>query len=106
MLSPVTLALEDASGNYGIRALEYDPTRKAFLVVLGNAVSNTKVPFRLYTWDGNSEGTVQRIKGVSFDPKMRPEGIAYGTIAGRGAVMLVDDRGGYQFLWNDDPRLK
>jgi hypothetical protein len=106
MLPPVTLAIENADGKFGVRTIEYDPSRKAFLVLLGNAVSKVKAPFLLYTWDGNDDGRVERVKGLTFDPAMRPEGIAYGTIGGRAAIMLVDDRGGYQFLWNDDPRLK
>jgi hypothetical protein len=27
-------------------------------------------------------------------------------VAGRGAIVFVDDAGGYQLLWDDDPRLK
>lgn len=63
-------------------------------------------PFSLYSWDGNAEGITRRFPDVSFDKKMRPEGITYGTIGGRGVTLFVDDRGGYQFLWNDDPRLQ
>jgi hypothetical protein len=106
MLPPVTLAIEGANGSQGIRTIEHDPSRGVFLVVIGNAVSHTKSPFTLYSWDGNAEGTVKRFKHLSFHEKMKPEGITHGTIGGRGVIMFVDDAGGYQFLWDDDTRLQ
>jgi hypothetical protein len=105
MLPPVTLALEAADGSRGIRSIDYDPSRKAFLVLVGNTLSGSHVPFQLYSWDGNLQGIVNHFKSLVFDKKMRPEGITCGTIGGRGVMMLVDDSGGYQYLWNDDPRL-
>jgi hypothetical protein len=33
---------------------------------------------------------------------MKVEGVTRGTIRGRGAVVFVDDGGGFQVLWNDD----
>jgi hypothetical protein len=33
---------------------------------------------------------------------MKPEGIAFGTIADRLAVVIVDDNGGYYVLWDDE----
>jgi hypothetical protein len=36
---------------------------------------------------------------------MKAEGVAPGTIGGRGAVVFVDDGGGYQVVWDDDARL-
>lgn len=105
MLSPVTLAIEESDGSLGIRSIKHDPSRGVFLVVVGNAVSKTKYPFTLYSWDGNAQGAVTRFKNISFHSKMKPEGITYGTIGGRGVILFVDDAGGYQFLWEDDPRL-
>jgi hypothetical protein len=43
---------------------------------------------------------------VRFHKKMRVEGVASGTIGGRRAIVFVDDAGGYQVLWEDDPRLR
>lgn len=106
MLPPVTLAIEAANGNQGVRSIKHDPSRGAFLVVIGNAVSGSKTPFTLYSWDGNSEGIVKRFKHITFHGKMKPEGITYGTIGGRGVILFVDDGGGYQYLWEDDPRLR
>jgi hypothetical protein len=71
-----------------------DPSRGVFLVVVGNALSGTKSPFSLYSWDGNAEGRVKRFKRLSFHRKMRPKGITPGTIGGRGVIVLVDDAGG------------
>jgi hypothetical protein len=51
-------------------------------------------------------GMVKRFKRISFHKKMRPEGVTHGTIGGRGVIVFVDDRGGYQFIWSDDPRLE
>jgi hypothetical protein len=106
MLPPVTLAIEDADGSQGIRTIEYDPSRGVFLVVVGNAVTGTKSPFVLYSWDGNVEGRVKRFKNLMFHRKMKPEGVTHGTVGGRGAVVFVDDAGGYKLLWDDDHRLQ
>ena len=106
MLPPVTLAVENADGTQGVRTIEYDSSRGVFLVVVGNAVSGQKVPFTLYSWDGNEKGDVRRFKHLSFHKKMKPEGVTHGTIGGRGVLFFVDDAGGYQFVWDDDPRLQ
>lgn len=106
MLSPITLAIDEANGSQGVRSIKHDPSRGVFLVVIGNALSQVKAPFMLYSWDGNVQGAVSRFNRVSFHPKMKPEGITYGTIGGRGVILFVDDAGGYQFLWEDDPRLQ
>jgi hypothetical protein len=106
MLPPITLAVDGANGSQGIRSIKYDPSRNVFLIVIGNAISGTKTPFQLYAWDGNPQGTVSRFKHLSFHEKMKPEGVTHGTIGGRGVVMFVDDAGGYQYLWDDDPRLQ
>ena len=106
MRPPVLLDLPGDRLERGIRTMEYDAWRKTTLIVTGNAVSQSKVPFELYAWDGNPKGTVTRFEHVRFDPKFRVEGVAPGTIAGRPALVFVDDRGGYQVLWGDDPRLR
>jgi hypothetical protein len=100
-----TLRLEEAGGEQGIRSIEYDPTREAFLVVTGNSRSASKVPFSLYLWDGNVKGKVKRFRRLAFDGEMRAEGVTHGTIGGRGAIVFVDDAGGYNILWDDDARL-
>lgn len=105
IMPPITLGIEGADGTQGIRSVEYDPVREAFLIVVGNAVRGSKVPYAMYCWDGNEEGLVTRFKHITFHKKMRPEGVTHGTIGGRGVMMFVDDAQGYQLLWDDDPRL-
>ncbi len=105
MLPPVILKLAPAAGERGIRTMEYDEASKRVLIVTGNARSGTKVAFEFYSWDGNAQGRVHRFDGVRFDPMFRVEGVTPGSIDGRAAMIFVDDRGGYQVLWGDDPRL-
>jgi hypothetical protein len=105
MLPPVALHVEPHKDPQGVRCIEFDPTRGSFLVVVGNSTSASKAPFQLYSWDGNERGRVERFEGVRFHKKMRVEGVTHGTIGGRGAIVFVDDKGGYQLLWDDDRRL-
>ena len=51
--------------------------------------------------DGGDSGAVVHVSDVLFDPRMRPEGIAFGTIGNRPASVLVDDKGGYYVFWQD-----
>ena len=105
MLPAITLQLKDVGEEQGIRAMEYDPSRNLFLIVIGNSTSASKAPFSLYTWDGNEQGVVRRHKRIRFHKRMKVEGVTHATIGGRGAIVFVDDAGGYQFIWDDDPRL-
>ena len=106
MLPPVYLRLADSEHEQGIRSIEYDPSRGTTLVVVGKTISGSKAPFELYEWDGNLEGIVRRFDNARFHPRFRVEGVTHGSIGGRGALVFVDDRGGYQVLWDDDRRLK
>jgi Protein of unknown function (DUF3616) len=105
MMPPVFLDLVPGDSERGIRTMEFDPSRNGILIVTGNSTSQSQAPFELYQWDGNPKGKVKRFDGVRFDPKFRVEGVTPGTIAGRPALIFVDDRGGYQVLWGDDKRL-
>jgi hypothetical protein len=105
MLPPVWLALGDDEGEQGIRSIEFDPVRGVLLLVAGNSTSASQAPFTFHSWDGNAEGDVRHFEGVRFHRKMKVEGVAPGTVGGRGAIVFVDDAGGYQLLWDDDPRL-
>jgi hypothetical protein len=106
MLQPVSLATRDALGEQGIRTMEFDPSRGVWLFVAGNSTSTSRAPFTLYSWDGNTQGVVRHFGNVRFHKKMKVEGVTHGIIGGRGAIVFVDDAGGYQVLWDDDPRLK
>jgi hypothetical protein len=105
VLRPLRLAVPDADGDAGIRAMSLDPSSGTSLIILGNATSRSQGRFKLYSWDGNPRGVVRHIRGVKFRKRMKVEGVTRGTVRGRPAVVFVDDGGGYQVLWGDDPRL-
>lgn len=104
MLPPIRLALDVAEGAQGIRSIEYIAKRHSFLVIVGKAISKSKVPFALYEWNGNEQGRMRRLD-VSFAEKMKPEGVTSGKVAGKPALLFVDDAGGYQVLWLHKARL-
>ncbi len=104
VLPPIRLFLGATGGPQGIRSIEYVASRHAFLVVVGKAISGGKAPFELYEWKGGHRGKLRRLD-VSFAAKMKPEGVTSGTVAGKPALLFVDDGGGYQVLWLDKTRL-
>jgi hypothetical protein len=106
MLPPVLLGIKDDRGEQGIRTIGFDPACSAWLIVAGNSTSASKAPCTLYAWDGNAQGIVRHYENVRFHKRMKVEGVTHGTAGGRGAIVFVDDAGGYQLLWDDDPRLK
>jgi hypothetical protein len=103
MLQPIRLSLDPAEAARGIRSIEYVADIRAFLVIIGKAISGEKAPFALYAWKGGRRGKTRRLN-VSFADKMKPEGVTSGTIAGRPALLYLDDGGGYQVFWLDQPR--
>jgi hypothetical protein len=105
MLTPILLEIRDGRGEQGIRTIGYDPPRGVWLIVAGNSTSASRAPFTLYSWDGNPRGVVHHFEDVRFHKRMKVEGVTHGRVGGRGAVVFVDDAGGYQLLWDDDPRL-
>jgi hypothetical protein len=105
LLEPQVLAVPTAHGELGLRAMSLHQATGVSLITLGNPTSASKAPFRLYSWDGNPEGRLQHYDRVRFHRRMKVEGVTRGTIAGRNAVVFVDDGGGYQVLWADDERL-
>ena len=98
VLQPIRLMLGAAGGARGIRSIEYAPGLDAFLVIVGKSISGGPGPFELYEWKGGRRGKLRR-RNVSFAEKMKPEGVTSGTIAGKPALLFVDDGGGYQTLW-------
>ncbi|MCI0615983.1 DUF3616 domain-containing protein [bacterium] len=105
MLSPTRLNLKATNDEQGIRSISYDTLRKVLLLLTGNATSASKAPFSLYSWDGNTSGIVHHFEKIQFHKKAKAEGLTHGTINHRGAIVFVDDAGGYSFLWDDDPSL-
>ena len=105
VLEPLSLAVPDGNGEAGIRAMSLDQSTGTSLIILGNSTSRSKAPFKLYSWDGNPRGIVRHYEDVRFHKRMKVEGVTRGTVRGRPAVVFVDDGGGFQVLWGDDPRL-
>jgi hypothetical protein len=97
---PIQLFVEDTLDEQGIRGLSNEQDRDAFLVITGKSISDSKAPFALYEWSGNADGAMRRFN-VKFAKKMKPEGIARGTIGGKSALVIVDDNGGFQVVWAD-----
>jgi hypothetical protein len=47
----------------------------------------------------SKRGAVSPDISINFAKKMKPEGIARGTIGGKSALVIVDDNGGFQVVW-------
>lgn len=101
VLQPIRLMLGTAGGARGIRSIEYAHELHAFLVIVGKSISGGPGPFELYEWKGGRRGKLRR-RNVSFAEKMKPEGVTSATIAGKPALLFVDDGGGYQVLLEPD----
>jgi hypothetical protein len=97
---PIQLSVEATIDEQGIRGIFNEQDRDTFLVITGKSISDSKAPFALYEWSGNSDGVMRRFN-VGFAKKMKPEGIARGTIGGKSALVIVDDNGGFQVVWSD-----
>jgi hypothetical protein len=97
---PIQLSMEVTPDEQGIRGLSNEQDRDAFLVITGKSISDSKAPFALYEWSGNADGAMRQFN-VRFAKKMKPEGIARGTIGGKSALVIVDDGGGFQVVWAD-----
>jgi hypothetical protein len=91
----IRLSPEPEEEEQGIRSLEYVEGLGSFLVVIGNSIEHSKVPFTLYEWDGQPAGTLRRLP-ITFAKKMKPEGVTAGTVGGKPVLLFVDDAGGYQ----------
>ncbi|HKQ76516.1 MAG TPA: hypothetical protein VJ810_22670 [Blastocatellia bacterium] len=97
---PIQLSVGAPLGEQGIRGFFNEPDRDAFLVIIGKSISDSKSPFALYEWSGDSGSAVRRFD-IAFAKKMKPEGVTRGTIGGRKALVIVDDNGGFQVVWAD-----
>jgi hypothetical protein len=89
-----------SSATSSARGLSNGQDRDAFLVITGKSINDSKAPFALYEGSGNADGAMRRFD-VGFAKKMKPEGIARGTISGKSALVIVDDNGGFQVVWAD-----
>jgi hypothetical protein len=99
--NPIELQIGGEGDPKGVTALSWDERRGAFSIIIGDAAPGDG-SFGMYTWDGSETGKVERVSDLLFDPRMHPEGIAFGTIGGRPATVLVDDKGGYYVFWQNE----
>lgn len=103
--APIHLSIEPRGDDQGIRGLYNEPDREDFLVIIGKATKGSRAPFSLYEWNGDASGSARRLN-VVFARKMKPEGITRGVIGGRAALVIVDDAGGFQVIWDDKSLLQ
>lgn len=101
----IEVVIEDTGQDEGIRGISYDPSRKAFLMLVGNATSASNAPFLLYKWDG-SASSATRFKNVWFGKDVKAEGLTHATIGDKGALVIADDAGGFSVMWDSDPRIQ
>ena len=102
------LSVQSQSGGAakGIYSLVRHPSRPIFYAVVRDSDGRSGSA-ELFTWNGKPGGDVRLVPDIVFHPAMRPEGLAFGTIGGRLALVIVDDNGGYSVLWADEiPSLK
>jgi hypothetical protein len=100
-LDPAVLPVERGDRPKGILALARRPDDAGYVFIAGNPTGKEKRA-SLYTWDGATPGVVRRVASALFLPEVKPEGITFGTIAGRAAAVIVDDTGGYYVVWLED----
>ena len=80
----------------GIRGLEYDERAGAFRVIAGAEGNDEGRDFRVVEWDGNSGAPLRDV--VTFDRRLKPEGIAPALIGGRPVSVLVFDVGSFAVM--------
>lgn len=97
----IPLAVSTAEKPKGVYSLVRHPSRPVFYAVVRDSDGRSGAA-ELYVWDGGTGGTVKLIPDLVFHPAMRPEGLAFGTIGDRPALVIVDDNGGYSVLWVDE----
>lgn len=100
-LEPVSLAVADSGKPKGIYSLVLHPTRQVVYAVVRDSDGRSGSA-ELYEWNPAAGGAVKLVPDIVFHPAMRPEGLAFGTIGGRSALVIVDDNGGYAVLWTDE----
>ena len=107
MLPPVSLAIKTDRGEQGIRTIGFDPSRGVMADRRRQFDQCIEGPVRaLFVGRQCSRALSSHFEDVRFHKRMKVEGVTHGEVGGRGAMVFVDDAGGYQVLWDDDPRLK
>ena len=78
----------------GIRSIEFDERRKAFVIITGAAANNEKADFKLWEWNGDTFAPSLR-ETDTFDRKLKPEGITRFSAGDRDFTFIVFDTSGY-----------
>jgi hypothetical protein len=77
----------------GIRSLEYDAHAGAFRIITGAGANDETLEFRIVEWDGVAGGPVREV--VSFNRRLKPEGITRIMLDGRQRSVIVFDVGSF-----------
>jgi hypothetical protein len=77
----------------GIRGLEYDERAGAFRLITGAGGDDENRDFHLVEWDGNAGSPLRDI--LSFDRRLKPEGVTRALLGGRAVSVLVFDVGSF-----------
>ena len=80
----------------GIRSLEYDEHTAAFRVITGAGGNEESRDFRVMEWDGLSGTPLRDV--VSFNRRLKPEGITRTVLGGRQVSVIVFDVGSFIVL--------
>jgi hypothetical protein len=92
---PIALQLNGG----GIRSIEYDTARGAFLVISGSSSDNEERDFRVLLWPGTpTTGSLPTVL-ARFADNLKPEGIAKATLQGSEATMIVFDASRFALAW-------
>ena len=78
----------------GIRSIEFDERRKAFVIITGAAANNEKADFKLWEWNGDTSAPSLR-ETDTFDRKLKPEGVTRFSTGDRDFTFIVFDTSGY-----------
>ncbi len=98
--SPENLKVEDAKAirlslaGSGIRSIEFDERRQAFVLITGAAANNEKADFKLWEWNGDTSSPTLR-ETETFDRKLKPEGVTRFSAGNRDFTFIVFDTSGY-----------
>ena len=78
----------------GIRSIEYDESRKAFVLITGAGPNSERMDFKTWEWSGNgATPTLRELE--TFDRRLKPEGITRFSNGARDFVFIVFDTSGY-----------
>jgi len=78
----------------GIRSIEYDGSRKGFVVITGASLNKEDLDFRVLFWSGATSADSVPVL-AQFAKKLKPEGITRATLQGSATSMIVFDVGRY-----------